>query len=260
MTATARHWPEYAMEGALLGLFMVAACAFASALEHPGSPLRQALPDANLRRLLMGLAMGATAVALVRSPWGQQSGAHMNPSLTLTYFRLGKIRGADALGYVASQFLGGLVGVFAVRLVLGMVLAHPSVHFAATAPGPSGILVAFAAEFMISALLMTVVLVVSNSRRWMPYTPWCCGALVATYITLEAPISGMSMNPARSFASALGAWQWTALWIYFTAPPLGMLVAAEGYVRLRGAHRILCAKLDHANTRRCIFRCGWGRA
>jgi aquaporin Z len=208
----------------------------------------------------MGIAMGATAVALVRSPWGQQSGAHMNPSLTLAYFHLGKIRGADALGYVASQFLGGFAGVVAVWLVLGMLLAHPMVQFAATAPGRAGILDALVAEFVISALLMTVVLVVSNSRRWMSWTPWCCGALVAIYIALEAPISGMSMNPARSFASALGARQWTALWIYFTAPPLGMLAAAEGYVRVRGAHRVLCAKLDHATTRRCIFRCGWRRA
>jgi aquaporin Z len=259
MTAPERHWPEYAMEGALLGLFMIAACALATALEHPASPLRQALADAHLRRLVMGLAMGATAITLVRSPWGQQSGAHMNPSLTLTYLRLGKIRGGDALGYVASQFLGGIAGVLAVRLALGMVLAHPLVRFAATAPGPVGVATAFAAEFAISAVLMSVVLVVSNSARWMPYTPWCCGALVATYIMLEAPISGMSMNPARSFASAIGAWQWTALWIYFTAPPLGMLAAAEAYVRVCGAHRVLCAKLDHANARRCIFRCGWHR-
>jgi aquaporin Z len=136
-----------------------------------------------------------------------------------------------------------------------MLVAHPRVHFAATAPGAGGTAVAFAAELGISALLMFVVLLVSNSARWARYTPWCCGLLVATYITLEAPLSGMSMNPARSFASAVGARQWTALWIYFTAPPLGMLAAAEAYVRLRGAHRVLCAKLDHRTARRCIFRC-----
>jgi aquaporin Z len=253
------HWPEYAMEGVLLGLFMVAACTFATALEHPGSPLRAAIPDASLRRVLMGLAMGATAVTLVRSPWGQQSGAHMNPSLTLTYFRLGKLERADALGYVASQFAGGMAGVLLVRWVLGSLVAHPSVHFAATAPGPAGEAVAFAAELLISALLMAVVLIVSNSRRWARFTPWCCGVLVATYIAIEAPVSGMSMNPARSFASALGAWQWSALWIYFTAPPLGMLAAAELYVRRRGLQSVLCAKLDHMTTRRCIFRCRWAQ-
>jgi len=255
MTGRGCHWSEYAMEGALLGLFMVAACGFATLLEHPASAVRLALPDGHARRALMGLAMGATAVTLVRSPWGKQSGAHMNPSLTLAYFRLGKIRRADAAGYVTGQFTGGVLGVAAAWLALGMLVAHPRVHFAATAPGAWGTAVAFAAEFGISALLMSVILVVSNSARWSRYTPWCCGTLVAAYITLEAPLSGMSMNPARSFASAVGARQWTALWIYFTAPPLGMLAAAETYVRLRGLHRVLCAKLDHRTTRRCIFRC-----
>jgi aquaporin Z len=243
------------MEGALLGLFMIAACGFATLLEHPASPAHHALPDGNVRRLLMGVAMGLTAISLIYSPWGQQSGAHMNPSLTLTYFRLGKIGRADALGYVVGQFLGGVLGVLLMRATVGRLVAHPAVRFAATAPGPGGTASAFLAEFVISFVLMEVVLVTSNSRRLARYTPLLAGALVATYITLEAPISGMSMNPARSFASALAAWQWRALWIYFTAPPLGMLAAAQAYVQLRGAHRVLCAKLNHHTGRRCIFRC-----
>ena len=63
---------------------------------------------------------------------------------------------------------------------------------------------------------------------------------------------------SSDFASAVPAQVWTALWVYFTAPPLGMLAAAEAYVRLRGAHRVLCAKLDHGTARRCIFRCTYG--
>jgi aquaporin Z len=89
------------------------------------------------------------------------------------------------------------------------------------------------------------------------HTPLFAGALVAIYITLEAPISGMSMNPARSFGSALAAQLWTSLWIYFIAPPLGMLIAAEVYRRQRGAHAVVCAKLYHHNGKRCIFRCGY---
>jgi aquaporin Z len=243
------------MEGGLLGLFMVAACGFATLLEHPGSPVHLALPDATFRRYLMGGAMGLTAIALIYSPWGQQSGAHMNPSLTLTYLRLGKIRPGDAAGYVAGQFVGGAAGVFLVRAAVGMAVADPAVRFAVTLPGPGGTAIAFAAEVVISFLLMTVVLVASNRAGLARYTPLLCGALVATYIALEAPLSGMSMNPARSFASALAAGEWTALWIYFVAPPLGMLVAAETYVRFQGLHRVLCAKLHHATDRRCIFDC-----
>jgi aquaporin Z len=78
---------------------------------------------------------------------------------------------------------------------------------------------------------------------------------VVVYITIEAPVSGMSLNPARSFASAVPARQWADLWIYFTAPLIGMFSAAELYLRTRGARQLGCAKLHHQNNKRCIF-CG----
>jgi len=83
------------------------------------------------------------------------------------------------------------------------------------------------------------------------------GVLVAVYISLEAPLSGMSMNPARTLGSALAANAWDSLWIYFTAPPLGMLLAGEVYLRFRGRRNVFCAKLHHDNTKRCIFRCNY---
>jgi aquaporin Z len=100
-----------------------------------------------------------------------------------------------------------------------------------------------------------VILHVSNNSRLHKLTGLCAGALVAIYITLEAPISGMSMNPARTLASAVPAYHWTALWIYFTAPLIGMFLAAEAYVRTRGRQSVACAKLHHQNPTRCIF-CG----
>lgn len=255
MNGAGRHWPEYAIEAALLGCFLMAACGFATVLEHPDSPVRAALPDAGTRRLVMGIAMGCTAIALISSPFGRRSGAHMNPALTLTYLRLGKIARGDALGYAAAQFAGGVAGVLLMRMLLGALVAHPSVRFAATTPGPAGAPAAFLAELAIAGMLMWVVLTATNSPRLARWTPVLCGGLVATYITVEAPISGMSMNPARSFASALAAGEWTSLWIYFTAPPLGMLAAARLWVARHGADRILCAKLDHRGTARCILRC-----
>jgi aquaporin Z len=117
--------------------------------------------------------------------------------------------------------------------------------------------VAFAAEVAISFLLMSVILRVSNNTRIARFTPLFAGTLVATYITLESPISGMSMNPARTFSSALPGQLWQFLWIYFTAPVIGMLLAAELYVRARGAGAVLCAKLHHDNPQRCIFRCNY---
>ena len=221
MNSVGQHWPEYLIEGTLLGLFMVSACTFTILLEHPASPLSRTVPEPFMRRSLIGLAMGLTAIALIYSPIGRRSGAHMNPSLTLTFLHLGKIERRDALFYIASQFVGGVAGVTLVRIVAGMLARDPSVRFAATTPGPGGLEQAFVAELLISFFLMSLVLVASNNRRLAPFTGLLCGALVASYIIVEAPFSGMSMNPARSFASAFAAENWTGLWIYFTAPPLG---------------------------------------
>jgi aquaporin Z len=248
------RWPEYAIEGAGLGTFMLVACALGVLLSHPASPVVQALPDALARRTLMGLTMGLTAVALIYSPWGRRSGAHFNPATTLTFWRLGKLDTRDAVAYAITQVLGGLGGVLVAARALGGPLAHPDVRYVATVPGAGGAPVAFAAEVVIAFVLMSVVLRVSNDAALAPFTGLAAGALVALFITLEAPLSGMSLNPARSLASAMPAGVWNAFWIYVVAAPLGMVAAAEVYVRRRGAQAVYCAKLHHGDGP-CIFRC-----
>ncbi|HXE76368.1 MAG TPA: aquaporin [Candidatus Xenobia bacterium] len=250
------HWPEYLMEAAELGLFMISAGLFGILLEYPGSPMHQALPNPMLRRVLMGLAMGATAIAIIYSPMGKQSGAHFNPAVTLTFFRLGKVKRWDALFYILAQFFGGLVGILLVAAAFRAMLAHPNVNFVATVPGSYGTLVAWVAEVVITFILMAMILRVTSSRL-ARFTGGFAGLLVATYIVLESPLSGMSMNPARSFASAVPAHLLSTLWIYFTAPPLGMLLAAELYLGRMGRAQVACAKLHHQNDKRCIH-CGAG--
>ena len=244
------------MEAAGLGAFMLSACLFAALLEHPASPLHHAIGSPVVRRALMGLAMGLTAVAIVYSPWGKQSGAHLNPAVTLAFFRLGKIAPWDALFYALAQFTGGITGVAVAVTMLGSVVGHPAVNYVVTAPGTSGPWVALVAEIAISLGLMTTVLVVSNTRSLARFTGLFAGALVALYITAVAPISGMSLNPARTTASAVPAHMWTALWVYFIGPPIGMLLATEVYRRVLAAP-VFCAKLHHQNGRRCIFRCAY---
>jgi len=257
LSALALHWPEYLMEAACLGLFMVSACSFTILLQHPASAVQRMIPSGFMRRMLTGLAMGLTAISLIYSGWGRQSGAHLNPAVTLSFLRLGKIEPWDAAFYVVAQFLGGLAGVSFSALVWGEAIAHQNVRYAATIPGGNGSAIAFVAEFAISFLMMTMVLNVSNTARVARFTGVVAGALIATYITLESPLSGMSMNPARTVASALPGQVWTSIWIYFTAPPLGMLLASEVYQRVRGKHSILCAKMHHDNRSRCIFRCNY---
>jgi len=251
------HWPDYAIEAAGLAIFMVVACALGTLLGHPASPVLRILPDAFMRRIVMGVAMGLTAVVLIYSPWGRRSGAHFNPATTLTFWRLGKIETRDAVAYAIAHVSGGLLGVLAVSAVLGAALAHPEVRYVATVPGGAGPAVAFAAEIAIAFVLMTVVLHLSNDAAVARFTGLAAGALVALYITVEAPLSGMSLNPARSLASAVPANVWDAFWIYLVAPPLGMAAAAELYVRRYGARAVYCAKLQHDDGP-CPFRCRWG--
>ena len=257
LTALRTHWPEYLIEAAGLGLFMMSACFFTVLLEHPASVVRQSISTTFYRHVLTGIAMGLTAIALIYSPWGTRSGAHFNPSTTLTFFRLGKIEPWDAAFYIVAQFLGGTSGVLLAARALGPKLMHQQVDYAMTRPGPRGSMVAFLAEVCISFLMMTMVLNVSNNARLARFTGVIAGALVATYISLESPLSGMSMNPARSFASAYPARIFDVLWIYFSAPPLGMLLASEVYLRMRRARRVYCAKLQHGNHQPCIFRCNY---
>ena len=249
------HWPEYLIEGWCLATFMMSACVFGVVLFHPDS-LTNLLPFA-LRSILIGVAMGSTAVAIIRSRWGKRSGAHFNPAVTLTFLRLGKVKSSDALFYVLFQFIGGVTGVIVSYLILGDRLADSAVNFVVTVPGPHGAAAAFVAEIGISFVMMSMILFTTNSARLAPFTPLFGGALVALYISIESPISGMSMNPARSFASAVVANHWLNLWIYFVAPPIAMLAAAECFVRTRGLKSALCAKLDHTGRGRCIFNCSF---
>jgi aquaporin Z len=256
LAALRAHWPEYLIEGWALGMFMISAAMFGVLLEHPQSAAHVLLSDDAIRRVLGGIAMGLTAIALIYSPWGKRSGAHMNPAITLAFLRAGHIARWDAAFYIAAQFVGGTLGVYIALAVLGEAFASPPVSFVTTVPGSSGLVVAFVAEFVISFLMMTLVLRASNSARVMRLTGVFAGALVATFIAVEAPYSGMSMNPARSFASAFPAQVWTGFWIYLVSPIAAMQLALSIDNALRGLAAVKCAKLIHADDQRCIH-CGY---
>ena len=229
------HWPEYLMEAGLLGSFMVSACVFGALYEFPQSPIHQAIHSGFLRRVLMGLSMGLTAIAIIYSPWGKQSGAHINPSVTFTFLRLGKIKFWDAVFYITAQFTGAVIGVLLVARFLGTEVSDPAVRYVVTVPGPHGIWVALAAEFVIAFGLMSAVLYFSNHHRLSSCTGLFAGLLVATMDALDSGIM--------------------AAWIYLTAPPLGMLAAAEFYLWRHWRTGVKCCKLHHQNNKRCIF-CG----
>jgi aquaporin Z len=248
------HWPEYLMEAGEAGIYLFSACGLATLLWHPNSPIQGYLPSDAIRRMLMGLAMGGTIIAIVVSPWGKQSGAHFNPAVTFTFCRLRKVPLWDAVFYCAAQLLGAVAGVALASLLLRGAPADKAVRYAATIPGIYGVKIAFVAELAISFLLMNAILFASNHRVLAPYTHYFAAILVAAYIAFESPLSGMSTNPARTFGPALYGGYWNALWIYFIAPPVGMLAAAEVFLLTREREGPMCAKLHHHNDKRCIFR------
>jgi aquaporin Z len=244
----------YAMDGALLGLFMISACVNVVLLEHPASPVRAAIASALIRRMLVGLAMGLTAAGLIYSGWGKRSGAFMNPAMVLCFLRLGKLSLTDAVGYTAAQLLGSVGGVLLAALALPGLVSDPAVNYVATTPsggeGP-----AFLAEFWLAFVLLNAVMTVNRSPRFAPYTGVCAAALVALFISAAAPISGMSINPARTFGSAVWSHLWAGFWIYSSAPVLGMLAGVELQRRLTVRRERLCGKLNHDETIACFVRC-----
>ena len=256
MEALRRHWFLYVYEGAELAWFMVTACVATVVLFGAGSPVLHWVPNAGLRRLVMGAAMGGTAVMIIHSPMGKRSGAHFNPAITLTYLWLGKIGVWDAVGYVCGQFAGGVAGVGVAVLMMGRLLAQPSVDYAVTVPGIGGTAGAFGAELFMAALLMGTVLWMTNRRRLAAYTSYAVGVLITGYVFFFAPVSGFSINPARTVGSAVWANVWTAEWVYFVAPLLGMFATAAVYVGRFGIEGVLCAKLHASPSVLCPFACG----
>jgi aquaporin Z len=228
-SALREHWPEYLMEGWALGSFMVAVGVFATVLGSPGSLASHLVPSAIVRTVLLGLAMGVTAVLLIHSPWGKRSGAHMNPAVTLAFLRLGKIHRWDALFYIVAQTVGGTLGVVLVASVAGSLFTAPPVSYAATVPGPNGVTVAFVAEAVISFGLMSAILALFSSSRLTRFTGIAVGCLVALYISVESPLSGTSMNPARTLASAARADPNTG-WLAAS----GLELDRDGFVRTEG--------------------------
>lgn len=252
LKALSTHWVDYLLEAAGLGVFMIAAGVMASWIYSPDSILHTVIQNRWLRDVIMAVSMGITAIGIIYSPWGKRTGAHINPAVTITFFRLKKIGLWDALFYVLAQFIGGTLGVMLVAVILGNLFTQPPVNYVATRPGAWGWMVALITEFLLSMGMISMVLINTNIKRTAHLTGLFAGILVAIYIVVAAPVSGMSINPARTFASALPSQIWDFIWIYFVGPLAGMLLGAELYLRIWGRPEILCTKLCPNARYSCI--------
>jgi aquaporin Z len=247
------------MEGAEIGGLMLSICFFGALFYSSKSPLLDLSLSRATSSALMGAAIALTTFLIIRSPFGRRSGAHFNPAITLSFLLLGRMRRWDAMCYVAAHFVGGAVGVLIAQQCFGAQLSETSVRYLVTVPGSYGEGTAFLAELILSGLLMSVVLFASNHRLLTRLSPVFVASLTIFYYAACPSISGFSVNPARTFASAVFAWIWQGIWIYFTAPCVGMLVAAGIYVAAMGRERVYCAKVFHDVRSPCPFPCHFDR-
>lgn len=173
----------------------------------------------------IALTFGLVVMAMIYAV-GDISGAHLNPAVTLGFWLARRLPGKQVLPYFASQ----LVGAFAASAIIAALFAHP--NLGATIPKDAS--QSFILETVLTALLMLVILNVSIDAK---ETGMMAGAAVGAVIGLEAmfagPISGASMNPARSIAPAVVSGQMTSLWVYVAAPVLGSAMAVPLFLAMR---------------------------
>ncbi len=247
------HWFEYGAE--LLGTaFLVFAGVSAVVFDFgTGSSLAHVLPDTSLRRLITGLLFAGSGALVAISPLGKLSGGHINPVVSLAFWVQGKMHHLDLGGYILGQLLGAIIGSLLVVLVWRGHAA--SVRYGTTVPGAVYPLwIVFLAEVSLAFLLVFSIFLFVSSYRLMRWTPLMVWILVAVMVSLEASISGTSLNPARSFGPALVSWSWHYHWLYWVAPPLGALLAVGAFRFLSGGARdVLTGKLFHVPHYRSVF-------
>jgi aquaporin Z len=253
--AAALHWKEYAMEATEISALMLSTCIWGTLVYSDESPFKSLGVSGVFKPIVMGISIAVTTFMIIRSPFGRRSGAHMNPAVTLAFLWLGRVHRWDAAWYIVSHFIGATAGVLAARQILGLRLSAPSVQYMVTIPGEHGNAITFLGEFLLAGILMATVLYSSNHRRLTHFTATLVAVLTIFFFALSPSRSGFSVNPARTFSSALFAGNWQGAWIYFVAPSLGMLSAAAIYVKTIGWNRVYCAKVFHDMHSVCPFRC-----
>jgi aquaporin Z len=248
------HWAEYTAElvGTTFNIFVgLSAVVFDFG---QGLPMEQLIPNHSIRLLITGLIYSGSGSLFAVSPLGKLSGAHINPSVTLAFWVHGKMHRQDAIGYVIAQFLGSTFGAILLVLVWGKYAS--SVYNGMTLPGAGYALwFVFLAEVLMTFLLVISIFLFVSNRCLMRWTPLMTWLLVAAMVWLGAPISGTSLNSARSVGPALVTGLWRDQWLYCTAPPIGALLAVAMFRRLsRGKRDVLSGKLFHVPHYRSIFK------
>jgi aquaporin Z len=204
-----------------------------------GSPIAAVLPSLDARRMLTGFLFGGLGALIALSPVGKESGAHLNPVVTLAFWFARRLDTKLVVAYVVAQLAGAAAGSLPLLAWGDM---GRSVAFGATLPGAGyARSVVVAGEVLTTFGLIAGLTVFLAIRELRPFTPALFPFLYAGMVYAEAAISGTSTNPARSFGPALVSGAWDGWWIYWVGPLGGMILALVACRRL--ATRIQVAKL-----------------
>lgn len=193
-----------------------------------GSPVAALVPDPLMRRILTGFLFGGVGALVAVSPIGRVSGAHLDPVLSWAFWAVGSLHWKDALLYTVAQTVGAVGAAFLLPGLWGGFGA--SVLYGATVPGPAGVLAALAGEAVATFCLVAGILWFVAHKRLRPFTPGLIPPLVALLVGFEAPLSGTSMNPARSLGPAIVGHATGFLWIDLLGPAIGAAMAAWAVV------------------------------
>lgn len=254
------NWPAYLAEFFGTAVMMGIGIGAVVLMWHEGSSMGEWIPSDPVRRLATGILFAGGGTLVVLSPLGQRSGGHLNPAMTFAFWLRKKISSLDALCYVIAQIAGALLGVLVVAAIAGE--AARSVDLGLTRPGvgytPT---IALIAELIITFSLIFLVFWAVDKRTVARFTPYLAGLLIALLVMIEAPVSGTSLNPARSFAPAMLSGIFNDFWLYVVGPVCGAVLAVVLYRQIGGEKSGTgCAKLHHTDRYPCLFAgCGYRR-
>jgi aquaporin Z len=215
-----------------------------------GSPMARLVPHEPLRMTLTAFLFGSIGSMIALSQIGKESGAHINPAVTMAFWMMHKLDLRAAVGYIIAQLSGAAIGALPL-LAWGSMGA--SVAFGATLPGDGySTAMVLLGEVVTTFGLIATLFVFLGFRHLRRYTPFVIPFLYAVMVPFESHISGTSTNPARTFGPALISGRWDEWWIYWVGPLAGMWLAVVVCSSL--ARRIEVAKLYHFESdRRRLF-------
>lgn len=209
-----------------------------------GSPMAQLIPEIKIRQVITGFLFGSVGASIALSPIGKISGAHINPAVSMVFWLFKKIEGRLTITYILAQLTGAIFGCLPL-LIWGRM--GRSIDFGVTIPGEGySMQTALLGEVITTFTMVSLLVIFIGFRKIRQFTPYMFPILYAIMVPLEADISGISTNPARSLGPAVISGQWDGFWIYLVGPLAGALLASLACSLL--AKKITIAKLYHFDS------------